>query len=819
MRLPRDNHVLGAVIAVWIGLAGCGDREPVARATPPPAPRPAESVAIQAAVDEGTAEVTEPAESLASAKTSAKTTAPTFDPTIVARRSEESEFDRRLRQLEFEAVQNAPRFGDTFSAESEEPAEPALFDELNQTKIPEDFSIPENREARLRATKSDLPLVLNKQVIRLVNYFTSRSGFKTFKRTLERAGAYRDMIERILEEEGVPLEMLHLAQAESGFRPKAVSRARATGMWQFVSFRGKQYGMRRDKYMDERRDAELATRAAARHLKDLYIEFGDWYLVMAAYNGGPNRVRRGIRASGSRDYWELSRRRFLRRETRNYVPIILAMTYVAKNEWLYESTEFDWVPPLRYDTVEVDSEIHIDLVAEITGTGPETIRDLNPALLRSATPPLNYHLRLPHGSGTLFEREIALIPADKRLAWRRYQVKAGDTLVGLSKKFKIKAAEIAALNGIEGDRVPAGLRLTIPGGKRAVKYYYAGAGGFLVGGSGRYRIARGDTLGGIARRYGASVARLKQWNGMSNSRIIAGRYLIVAPEGLKPREQPRAGGVSGGSRTAGPGKYKIRRGDNLSVIAKRFGVTIHQLRAWNGMRGNNIRTARYLVVRDPSKGPTTTAAASSTRSRTKTAAAPLPAGGRYRIRPGDTLSDIAERFGVSAADLRDWNDMRGSRIRAGKDLIVGFPGSGTARESTRAASAAPAAPSRAAAKPASGSGQYRIRSGDTLEVIARRFGVTVSQLQQWNGLRTSRIRAGKYLTVRPGGGAAAASSAGAASAASPTRYKIRPGDTLAVIARRFGVSVADLKTWNGLRTSRIRAGKYLKIYSAAGPRA
>ena len=815
-RLLQANPVLLAVIAVSVGLAGCGEREPVARSTPPPAPRPPETTATVA--NEGTAESTEPAESLASAETSSETSSGTGatppDSAILARRSDESEFDRRLRQLEFEAVQNAPQFGDTLSEESEEPAEPALFDELNQATIPEDFSIPEIREARLRATKSDLPLVLNKQVIRLVNYFTSRRGFKTFKRTLERAGAYRDMIKRILEEEGVPLEMLHLAQAESGFRPKAVSRARATGMWQFVSFRGKQYGMRRNKYMDERRDAELATRAAARHLKDLYIEFGDWYLVMAAYNGGPNRVRRGIRGSGSRDYWELSRRRFLRRETRNYVPIILAMTYVAKNDWLYESTEFDWAPPLRYDTVEVNSEIHIDLIAEITDTTPETIRDLNPALLRSATPPLNYHLRLPHGSGTLFEREIALIPADKRLAWRRYQVKAGDTLIGLSKKFKIKSAEIAALNGIEGDAVPAGLRLTIPGGKRAVKYYYSGAGGLLVGGSGRYRIARGDVLGGIARRFGVSVAQLKQWNGMSNSRIIAGRYLIVTPEGLKPRQQQRAGGVSGGSRTAGPGKYKIRRGDNLSVIAKRFGVTIHQLRAWNGMHGNSIRTGRYLVVRDPTKRATTTVAAGATRSRTKTAAAPLPAGGRYLIRQGDTLSGIAERFGATAADLRDWNDMRGSRIRAGKELIVGFPGS---RTTTRKSAATTAAPSRAAAKPASGSGQYRIRSGDTLEVIARRFGVTVGQLKQWNGLRTSRIRAGKFLTVRPGGRAAASGSAGSsssASSASPTRYKIRPGDTLAVIARRFGVSIAELKAWNGLRTSRIRAGKYLKIYSA-----
>ena len=811
LRLQRDDRTLVAAIAVWTAFAACGEREPVARITPPPAPQPAESGAVPTTPDEGFIEVTEGAEPIVAAETRIEPAALIPDGTLVARLARETEFDRRLRQLEFEAVQNAPQFGGPVAEEGkEEPAEPALFDELNQAEIPEDFNIAENREARLRATESDLPLVLNKKVVRLINYFTGRRGRNTFKRTIERSGAYRAMIERVLEQEGVPLEIFHLAQAESGFRPKAVSRARAKGMWQFISYTGRQYGLRRNKYMDERYDPELATRAAARHLKDLHIEFNDWYLAMAAYNGGPNRVRRGIKSSGSRDYWELSRRRFLRRETRNYVPIILAMTYVAKNDWLYESTEFDWAPPLRYDTVEIESEIHIDLIAEITDINPATIRELNPALLRSATPPMDYRLRLPHGSGAAFEREIALIPHDKRLAWRRYQVKAGDTVAGLAGKFNVKSAAIAELNGIEGDIVPAGLRLTIPGRKRAVKYYYSGAGGFLVGGSGRYQIARGDTLGGIARRYGTSVARLKQWNGLSNSRIIAGRYLIVAPEGLKPREQRRRAG-SRGSRTGGAGKYKIRRGDNLSVIAKRFGVAIHQLRDWNDLIGNRIRAGRYLIVRDPSAKTPTSAGTRSARSRT-TAAAPLPPGGRYRIRQGDTLSAIADRFGVSVADLRNWNDMRGSRIRAGKDLIVGFPRSGAARQKAQAPSEAPKVRTQAAAKPAAGNGQYRIRRGDTLEVIARRFGVTVQQLKQWNGLRSSRIRAGKYLTVRPGAPAAA-------SVDNATRYKIRPGDTLAVIARRFGVTIAELKAWNGLRTSRIRAGKYLTIYSRDDPKA
>ena len=266
---------------------------------------------------------------------------------------------------------------------------PSLLDELNEAAIPDDFSLAETREARLKATRSELPLVLNSQVIRLINYFTTGRGKRTFQRTIDRSEAYRPMIERILEEEDVPPEIFHLAQAESGFRPLAISRARATGMWQFMRFTGRQYGLRQNQYVDERYDLERATRAAARHLKDLHLEFGDWYLAMAAYNGGPMRVVRSVKRAGS-DYWTLCRRRLLRRETRNYVPIILAMTYVAKNPWLYESLERDPAPPLRYDTITTDSEIHLNLIADITGATTAKLREINPALrtLRHAAPRL-----------------------------------------------------------------------------------------------------------------------------------------------------------------------------------------------------------------------------------------------------------------------------------------------------------------------------------------------------------------------------------------------------------------------------------------------
>ena len=702
-----------------------------------------------------------------------------------------------VRDLEFEALRAVPypENGEALFILFDDEGEPSLLDELNEAAIPDDFSLAETREARLKATRSELPLVLNTQVIRLINYFTTGRGKKTFQRTIDRSEAYRLMIERVLKEEDVPPEIFHLAQAESGFRPLAISRARATGMWQFVRATGRQYGLRQNRYVDERYDPEKATRAAARHLKDLYLEFGDWYLAMAAYNGGPMRVVRSVKRAGSKDYWTLCRRRLLRRETRNYVPIILAMTYVAKNPWLYESLERNPAPPLRYDTTTTDSEIHLNLIADITGATTAKLREINPALRRSATPPHSYDLRLPEGTAQSFESEIARIPKEKRLAWRRHKVKEKETLAAIAKRYRIKSSQIAELNQLDQGKLNQGSLLTIPSGPQKIKYYYrGGAGGFLVGGTGRYRIARGDTLGGIARRFRTSVRQLQRWNGLTSTRIRAGRYLIVKPDGL-------SGTTAAGSKTGGPGKYRVRSGDNLSVIAKRHGVTVAQLKRWNGLGSNRIIAGRYLIVRSPN----------SVSGGRRVASVPVPASGRYRIRAGDSLSTIAQRFAVTVGDLKAWNNLRGSRIRAGKFLIVDpTPAGGSSARTSAKAEGSSRSTAFSAAGPAPA--RYKIRPGDSLIGIADRFGVTVNQLKAWNGLRGSRIRAGDYLTIGQAPASSAARSPELALATSGSgRYRIRSGDTLGVIASRFGVTVTELKAWNGLRSSRIRAGRYLNV--------
>ncbi|MCY4188377.1 MAG: LysM peptidoglycan-binding domain-containing protein, partial [Bryobacterales bacterium] len=551
--------------------------------------------------------------------------------------------------------------------------------------------------------------------------------------------------------------------------------ARATGMWQFMSSRGQQYGLRQDRYIDQRYDAETAARAAAKHLKDLHIEFDDWYLAMAAYNCGPNRVKSAIQRTGSRDYWILTERRALPRETRNYIPIILAMTLVGQNLELFDLGEIDYAPPLEYDTVRTDRETSFALIADATGASVEAIKALNPALLRSATPPYAYDLRLPKGASGRFQREIALVPADKQLHWRRYAVRPGETLAAVAHRYNVKPETLLELNSLPpGALVQGGQRLTVPATTRLAIYrHYGGgrAGGLLEPGTGRYRIASGDTLGGIARRFKTTVASLQRWNGLNSTRIRAGRYLIVDP--AAGSSAPAATTASG---AAPAGRYTVRRGDSLSKIGAKVGASVAQLKAWNRIPGTTIRAGQTLKVPAPRQ-----ASATAPPGRT-------PSSGRYRIRSGDSLSTIAARFGVSVSDLRRWNNLRSSRIRAGNFLLVG-PSSGRP------------APSR--------SGPYQVVRGDSLERIARRHGTTVASLQRWNGLTNSRIYPGQKLVVGP------QASADTAAPGGPRTYQVVRGDSLERIARRHGTTVASLQRWNGLTNSRIYPGQKLVVGSQA----
>jgi membrane-bound lytic murein transglycosylase D len=301
---------------------------------------------------------------------------------------------------------------------------------------------------------------MNDAVLGFINFFSGR-GHKTMIAGMERAGRYRPMIQRVLDEEGVPQELIYLAQAESGFFPRAVSNKQATGMWQFVKFRGQEYGLMQTPYLDDRLDPEKATRSAARHLRDLYTHFGDWYLAIAAYNCGPGNVQKAVERTGYADFWELRSRRVLPIETTNYVPIILAMTIMAKNAKEYDLDGVVPEPALEYDVARITSPTHLALVADLTETPVSEIQALNPALLKSLAP-AGYQLNVPRGTAVSLVEALETVPADRRASWRMHKVENGETLAMIGKRYGASPSAIAAANRIVSEAPEAGDRLAIP---------------------------------------------------------------------------------------------------------------------------------------------------------------------------------------------------------------------------------------------------------------------------------------------------------------------------------------------------------------------
>ncbi|MGA2713820.1 MAG: transglycosylase SLT domain-containing protein [Bryobacteraceae bacterium] len=335
----------------------------------------------------------------------------------------------------------------------------APLDDVLTTTFPVDPRIKDKVQSEVKLTTSALPLVVNDTVLSYINYFNGR-GHRTIEAGLERAGKYQPMVSRILAEEGIPQELIHLAQAESGFLPRAVSRAAAEGMWQFVKFRGNQYGLMQTPYSDDRLDPEKATRAAAHHLHDLYNEFGDWYLAIAAYNCGPGAVERAVERTGYADFWELRGRGVLPTETTNYVPIILAMTIMAKNAPEYGLDRISPDAPVEYDTITTVSPTSLALIGDLTDAPLPELMQLNPALLRSIAPG-NFEMRVPKGTGEQVTAALDLIPAERRASWRMHRVEHGESLASVARLFSLSTSQIATANDLKDEPAP-GDRLLIP---------------------------------------------------------------------------------------------------------------------------------------------------------------------------------------------------------------------------------------------------------------------------------------------------------------------------------------------------------------------
>lgn len=333
------------------------------------------------------------------------------------------------------------------------------LEEILEMTFPVDPSLRGRVRDQIEETVSELPLEENDYVLSFINYFLTDRGRKLLLSGFARSGRYREMIERILTEEGLPKELAFVPQQESRYDPRAVSRTRNVGLWQFSRSRGREYGLTQTSLVDYRRDPERATRAAARHLRDLYDHYGDWYLALAAYNCGPGCVDNAILRTGYADFWELRRLRVLPLQTANYVPVILAMTILYKNMDAYGLGAVPFDPALEYDSMELPSATHLGLIADAVDRPLSEITELNPALLKMEAPQ-GYSIRVPKGTLEDLEAAFAVIPLDRRKSWRIHRVEEGETLGSVAKLYGITAGQVSAAN--QGELPPAGGLAAIP---------------------------------------------------------------------------------------------------------------------------------------------------------------------------------------------------------------------------------------------------------------------------------------------------------------------------------------------------------------------
>lgn len=686
----------------------------------------------------------------------------------------------------------------------------------------------------------DFPLELNKYVEQYIEYFTGR-GRQYMEYWLKRTGKYFPMMGKVFAEENVPQQLIFLSLIESGLRPEAKSWARAVGLWQFIKGTGKLYDLNVDFYVDERKDPEKATRAAARHLRDLYISLNDWYLAIASYNAGEGRIRRAQRQSGKENFWEI--RSFLPRETRNYVPQYIAATIVASQPEKYGFNNIFYDTPIEYTTHKLYEAIDLAVLAKCAGISYQEMKELNPDLIQHHTPPNypnGYELKVPKRNYESFVQNLNSVPDDAKLQYIVHIIKSGETLSSIAGKYKISIDKLTKFNNLKrNSKIYPKNKLKIPVSnisyndfefntdvaqaiesdnrngeapyKMVINSDLEDSGKFMqiyqqnIKDSTNiiipedkskisYTVKSGDNLIDLADLFQVRVSDIRNWNNLPYTTTIhVGQQINIYVPLEKYDELSKINTLSKTEKMkiiyASSGEewidHRIKNGETLSSIALKYGVKQSDLKLWNGLQSSRIYKGKKLkiLLNGNYQGKRTSAEVTQKNSNTKFLS--------YKVKRGDSISEIADKYNVSTFNIRNWNNLKTNRIYAGTTLKIY---TNVNEDETEILS-----------EPKN---YYIVRKGDTIADISAKFNLKIDDLMKSNNLKSDKIIIGQKLKI-----------------AKPLEnnnlnintekvkiHVVQKGDTLGKIAEKYRVKISDLRTWNNLRKNLIKVGQEIIVY-------